>query len=107
MQLSRLASRLVDAVPIEYAIGGVTVLQDLDQHIAGADGVETSSGQKNGVAGLDRNYVNEIGDSAVAHSLRKLIARDRHAKVGPQFGTCRREGKGPKLALQYADRSLR
>ena len=62
MQLSRLASRLVDAVPIEYAIGGVTVLLDLDQHIAGADAVETSSGQKNGVAGLDRNCVNKIGD---------------------------------------------
>src|SRR5204863_914776 len=102
MQLSRLASRLVDAVPIEYAIGGVTVLLDLDQHIAGADGVETSSGEKNGLAGLDRNCVNKIGDSAVADSLLKLIARDSQAKSGQKFGPGDREGNVPKFGLRFA-----
>src|SRR5439155_23198944 len=100
MQLPRFASRLVDAVPIEYAIGGVTVLLDLDQHIAGAHGVKTSSGQKNGVAGLDRNCVGEIGDSAAAHSLLKLISRDSLAKSGQQFGASDREGNIPKFGLR-------
>src|SRR6266403_3630731 len=101
MQLPRLAF-VIASVPIEYTIGGVTVLLDLDQHIAGANGVETSSGQKNGVAGLDRNCVNEIGDSAVAHSLRKLIARDILAKSGQKFGAGDREGNIPKFSLGFA-----
>ena len=101
MELSRLAF-VIASVPIEHAIGGVTVLLDLDQHIAGANGMETSSGQKNGVAGLDRNCVGEIGDSAAAHSLLKLISRDSLAKSGQQFGAGDREGNVPKFGLRFA-----
>src|SRR5260370_21983610 len=99
MELSRLAF-VIASVPIEHAIGGVTVLLDLDQHIAGANGMETSSWQKNGVAGLDRNCVDEIGDSAAAHSLLKLISRDSLAKSSQQLGPCDLAGNLPKSGLR-------
>ena len=54
MQLPRLASRMIDAVPVEHTIGRVRVLLDLKNHQARADRVDPSAGQEHRIATFDR-----------------------------------------------------
>src|ERR1700730_4552559 len=101
MQLPRLTV-VIDAVPIINTIRGVTVLLDLDQNIAGADCMKSAGRQKNGIAGLDRNSVNEIGHRPCAHSLLEFIAADSVAKSDMKSRAANGRGDIPKLRLWFA-----
>src|SRR5580704_12793120 len=101
MQLARLAV-VIDAIPIINAICGVAVLLNLDQHVTGADRVKSTSRQKNGIAGLDWNSVNEVGNRSCAHGLLELIATDRMAKSHMKSSAGDRRGDMPEFRLWFA-----
>ena len=79
MQLTRLAVQ-PDAIPVKDAIGGVGVLLDLENDVAGADGVQAAAGQVDGVAGLRLDPMQAIGHGPVADLLLESVAGD----AGPQ-----------------------
>src|SRR5205085_2466362 len=63
-------------VPIEHAIGGVAILLNLDQHVAGADPMKSSCRQKHRVASVRANHLDMIGSGSAAQGFLKLLPSD-------------------------------
>ena len=102
MQLSRLASCGIHAVPIEHAIGGVAILLDFNEHVAGPHGVKTASWKEHGVARFNGNLVNVIRPCSGAQRLFEPIACYGFAES--QKKLCIRIGSGhvPELGFWLA-----
>jgi S-DNA-T family DNA segregation ATPase FtsK/SpoIIIE len=89
------------AVPIEDAVGGVAVLLHLDDHVALADGVETSAGNEDTVAGFDGDDMKGLFDAAFAKQGFELLARDASFEPRVDIGSRLRVGEIPHLGLGF------
>src|ERR1051326_3902625 len=101
MQWAWLA-RVIDAVPIEYPIGGVAVLLHLNHNSARTDGVKSARGEKHGMPFLYRNGVDTFGNGSRTHRAFELLRRHSPAEANVDFAArlCRRYV--PKLGLCFA-----
>src|ERR1019366_3596518 len=70
------AGLVIDAAPVVDAVGGVGVLLDFEDDVAGADGVDASAGQEHGVALPRMEGAEELGKFGRADGLFKLLAGD-------------------------------
>src|SRR5205823_4251438 len=84
-----------------HAIGGVAVLLNFDQHVAGADGVKPSGRQKHGIALLHANRVNMIGRGTRLNGFLKLFASDLLAESDEKFGASFSSGDVPTFRFRF------
>jgi len=74
-----------DAIPIEYAIGGVRVLLDFENDEAAAKGVNAAAGEEHGVAGFDFDAVEAFSDGATGDFFFELLAGDATFEADEEF----------------------
>jgi len=91
-----------DTVPIEDAIGGVGVLLDFENHVAGTQGMNPAAGEKHDVARLDGEAVEAIGDSAIVDFGFEFFWSDAAFKADEQIRVGRCLGDIPHFGLGLA-----
>src|SRR4051812_20725750 len=101
MHLTR-GTAFLGTIPIVNPIGGVAVLLDLDDDIAGAEGVEPAARQKNRVAGFHFKKVQMLLDASILEGLLELRGSGSFfkARVDPRFR--RTIGNEPEFRFRFA-----
>jgi hypothetical protein len=93
---------VVDPAPVIDAVGGVGVLLDLEDEIAGADGMDASAGQEHRLALLGLERAEQAGELGRADGLLELLPRYAVLQAHVDFCLGRGLQEVPHFGLRLA-----